>query len=167
MKYPNTYMATTSDLGGGLHPKHKSGYGGREARVALAAVYGRKNTIYGPIYQSYTIEGDKLRVKFSNIAQGLVFKGGDRLQGFAIAGADQKFYWADAVIDGDTVTVSSSSVPKPVAVRYAWSALIPSANLFSQDGLPALTFRTDTWPMPPPPGFPKKSSSSTSPPTDQ
>ena len=67
----------------------------------------------------------------------------DKLQGFAIAGEDQRFVWADAMIDGDSVVVSSVSVPKPTAVRYAWSQQIPWANLFNKDGLPAPAFRTD------------------------
>ena len=51
--------------------------------------------------------------------------------------------WADAVIDGDSVIVSSAAVPKPTAVRYAWASQHPWANLFNKDGLPAQTFRTD------------------------
>ena len=70
---------------------------------------------------------------------------GDKLQGFMIAGADRKFHWADAVIDGQTVVVSSAAVPQPEAVRYAWAAAFPWANLFNQDGLPAQPFRTDAW----------------------
>jgi len=153
MKYPNTFMAITSDLGGGTHPTHKSGYGAREARVALTAAYGSKAEIYGPIYESHTIDGGKIRLKFTHTGQGLALKNGDRLQGFAIAGDDQKFVFADATIDGDTVIVSSPAVSKPAAVRYAWAGVFPSANLFNKDGLPALTFRTDTWPLPPLPAI--------------
>ena len=153
MKYPNTFMVTTSDLGGGTHPIHKSGYGAREARTALTAAYGSKAGIYGPIYESSTIDGGKIHLKFKHLGQGLAFKNGDRLQGFAIAGDDRKFVWADSTIDGDTVVVSSPTVPKPAAVRYAWAIAFPSANLFNKDGLPALTFRTDTWPLPPLPAI--------------
>ena len=60
-------------------------------------------------------------------------------------GADRKFVWADATIDGDTVVVSSPSVAEPVAARYAWAAN-PVCNLFNKEGLPASPFRTDTWP---------------------
>jgi len=67
----------------------------------------------------------------------------EKLQGFAVAGADGVFQWADAVIDGDTVVVSSASVQKPVAVRYAFASKHTWANLFNKDGLPALPFRTD------------------------
>ena len=67
------------------------------------------------------------------------------VKGFALAGADQKWYWADAVIDGSTIVLSSPSVPAPIAVRYAWSTN-PVTNLYNKAGLPAVPFRTDDWP---------------------
>ena len=70
---------------------------------------------------------------------------GDALRGFAIAGPDRKFHWADAHIDGDTVVISSTEVTSPVAVRYDW-ANSPEGNLYNQEGLPASPFRTDDWP---------------------
>lgn len=70
---------------------------------------------------------------------------GDLLKGFAIAGADRKFVWADAKIKGDTIVVSSDKVAAPVSVRYAW-AINPVCNLYNKEGLPATPFRTDTWP---------------------
>ncbi|MEA3213268.1 MAG: sialate O-acetylesterase [Chthoniobacter sp.] len=145
MQYPQTAMVTSSDLGNMTHPTNKSGYGLRAARVALGMVYGRKIEIYGPLYASHQIEGDKVRIRFSHTGQGLAAPQAQKLQGFAIAGEDQKFVWGDAVIDGDSVIVSSASVPKPAAVRYAWSQQIPWANLFNKDGLPAPAFRTDAW----------------------
>ncbi len=143
MQYPNTAMAISSDLGPGVHPVNKSGYGVRACRVALGMVYGQKVEIYGPTYQSHQIEGSKVRISFTHVGQGLAFKHGDKLQGFAVAGKDMKFVWADAVIDGATVVVSNAAVAEPVAVRYAWAARHPWANLFNRDGLPALPFRTD------------------------
>jgi sialate O-acetylesterase len=143
MNYPNTIMVTSTDLGPGTHPTNKSGYGIRGARTALAAVYGEKHEYYGPLYASHQIAGDKVTIKFTHTGKGLAFKNGDKLQGFAIAGADGKFVWGDAKIEGDTVIVSSKDVPKPAVVSYAWSATFPWANLFNQDGLPAQPFRTD------------------------
>lgn len=145
MGYPNTALVTTSDLEKAHHPLNKSGYGARAARVALGFVYGKQVEIYGPAYKSHTIEGDKIRISFTHVGQGLAFRPGVKLQGFAVAGADKMFHWADAVIDGDTVLVSSPRGTTPVAVRYAWAATHPWANLFNKDGLPALSFRTDTW----------------------
>ena len=143
MTYPNTAMATSSDLGSGLHPTNKSGYGHRAADVALGFVYGKKIEYYGPLYAAHKIDGAKVRINFTHTDQGLAFQHGDKLQGFAIAGADQQFHWADAVIDGDTVVASCTAVPKPVFVRYAWSNNRRWANLFNKAGLPAIPFRTD------------------------
>ncbi|MBN9122755.1 MAG: hypothetical protein J0I06_27050 [Planctomycetes bacterium] len=143
MTYPNTFMATSSDLGPGVHPTNKSGYGARSARVALGGVYGKKVEIYGPVYKSHKADGEKVRVAFDHAGQGLAFKHGEKLQGFAVAGADGKFEWADATIEGNEVVLTSAKVTKPVAVRYAWANQHPWANLFNRDGLPALPFRTD------------------------
>lgn len=143
MQHPNTYMAIASDLGPMTHPTNKFGYGARAARVALGAVYGKKVEYYGPKYKSHTIDGGKVRIAFDHVGQGLAFKHGDKLQGFAIAGADGKYVWADATIDGDAVVVNSASVPQPKSVRYAWSGKHTWANLFNKDGLPALPFQTD------------------------
>lgn len=145
IKEPGMFMVISSDLGGHTHPTCKSGYGARAARVALGAVYGRKIEIYGPIYESHTIAGGRVRVNFTHVGQGLAFKHGDKLQGFALAGADKQFHWADSVIDGDTVVLSCAQVSAPMAVRYAWAGAPAWANLFNKDGLPALSFRTDNW----------------------
>jgi len=95
------------------------------------------------MYASHRVERNKIRISFTHVGQGLTFRHADTLQGFAIAGEDGVFHWADAVIDGATVVVSSSEVPSPVAVRYAWARTAPWANLFNKDGLPALAFQTE------------------------
>jgi sialate O-acetylesterase len=141
MQHPKTVMVTARDLGSGIHPKNKSGYGHRAAQVALGFAYGKEVEIYGPIYASHKVEGDKVRVQFTHVAGGLATKYGDGLQGFAVAGKDGKYYWAQAVIDGESVVVSSTEVPQPVAVQYAWDKNSPWANLFNKKGLPAIIFR--------------------------
>jgi len=145
MQHPHTAMVSCSDLGPDTHPINKSGYGTRAARVALGAAYGWKIAIYGPTYRSHQVIGNTVRVQFSHVSQGLAYRHAEQLHGFALAGEDQVFHWADAQIEGDSVLVSCPKVPQPVAVRYAWGATHPWANLFNQDGLPALAFRTDTW----------------------
>jgi sialate O-acetylesterase len=145
MKTPGTFMVTSTDLGEGVHPQLKSAYGRRGADVALGAVYKKGNEIYGPLYAGHDVEGSDVRVRFTHIGQGLAVRHADQLQGFLIAGADKRFHWADAKIDGDTVVVSCPSVTAPAAVRYAWAPRFPWANLFNKDGLPAQPFRTDDW----------------------
>lgn len=139
-QHPLTWLVTCTDLGSGIHPTNKSGYGSRAAQVALGAVYKKPVAIYGPTYKSHKIEGNKVRVEFDHVGGGLAFKHGDKLQGFALAGADKKFHWADAKIEGNSVVLQSAAVAEPVAVRYAWAFPHPWANLFNQDGLPALSF---------------------------
>ena len=68
-----------------------------------------------------------------------------KLQRFAIAGEDKKWFWADAVIEGSVVVVSCPAVPAPVAVRYAFSMNPAGCNLYNAEGLPASPFRTDNW----------------------
>jgi sialate O-acetylesterase len=145
MRHPRTFMAIARDLGSGVHPRNKSGYGTRAASVALAEVYGKDIVCYGPMYKSHKVEGKTIRVSFHAAGKGLAFRHADKLQGFSIAGEDRVFHWADAVIDGDTVVVSCADVPSPVAVRYAWARNAPWANLFNKDSLPAPAFRTDDW----------------------
>ena len=142
--YPNTFMVPTSDLGSNTHPWNKFGYGSRDLQVILGAVYQQPVEYSGPVYASSELQEGKIRIKFDHVGKGLTFRNTDKLQGFAIAGEDKKFVWADAVIDGNSVVVSSSQVPKPSYVRYAWSMRMPWANLFNLDGLPAISFRTDT-----------------------
>jgi sialate O-acetylesterase len=142
MEHPNTAMVAASDLGSGVHPLNKSGYGRRACRVALGFVYGRDVEIYGPLYESHAVEGSAIRVRFSHADGGLASRHGDGLQGFEIAGADGAFHWADARIDGQSVVLTSDEVPQPVQARYAWARNHPWANLFNTAGLPALTFRT-------------------------
>jgi sialate O-acetylesterase len=143
MQYPNTAMVISSDLGPGIHPTNKSGYGSRACRVALGLAYGQKTEFYGPIYKSSKIDGNKVIVSFTHVGQGLAFKNGEKLQGFAISGKDRQFIWADATIVGDTVVVSSDKIAEPAFIRYAWAQQHPWANLFNKDALPALPFRTD------------------------
>jgi sialate O-acetylesterase len=144
---PNTGMAVIIDIGeaNDIHPKNKQDVGKRLALWALAGTYGKKLVYSGPIYKSMRVEDDKIVLQFEHIGGGLFAKEGDSLKGFAIAGPDRKFVWADAKIDGDTVVASSDKVAEPVAVRYAW-ANNPICNLYNKDGLPASPFRTDDWP---------------------
>ena len=144
---PNTGMAVIIDIGDAkdIHPKNKQDVGKRLALWALANTYGKDVVYSGPLYKSMEKKGDKIVLHFDHCGGGLVAQGGEPLKGFAIAGEDHKFVWADAKIDGDTVVVSSEQGRQPVAVRYAW-ADNPVCNLYNKAGLPASPFRTDTWP---------------------
>jgi sialate O-acetylesterase len=144
---PNTGLAVTLGLGepGNVHPPRKAEVGERLALWALGTTYGEQIVYSGPLFESSRAEQGRIRVSFSNVGSGLAIGGGDRLQGFIIAGTDMKFHPAQAMIEGETVVVSSPLVPHPVAVRYAW-ADDPEGSLINKEGLPASTFRTDDWP---------------------
>jgi sialate O-acetylesterase len=140
---PATGMAVTIDIGEerDIHPKNKQDVGNRLALWALSQTYGQQIEYSGPLYQSFRVENGRLRVRFSHAA-GLKTPDGKEVVGFAVAGADGKFVWANALIDGEEVVVWNDSVPYPMAIRYAW-ADNPAANLYNGAGLPASPFRTD------------------------
>lgn len=146
----NTGMAVIIDAGeaNNIHPANKQAVGSRLALQARRNTYGEKNLVYsGPVYESYTVKGDKIIIKFKTFgSKGMKAKDGGKLTGFTIAGEDKKFYWADAVIEGkDKIVVSAKEVKNPVAVRYAW-ADNPVFNLYNIEDIPASPFRTDDWP---------------------
>jgi sialate O-acetylesterase len=146
---PNNGQAITIDLADAdnprdIHPKNKQDVGMRLARVALGKVYQKQLVYEGPTYDSMKVENGKVRIKFKN-ADGLKTKDGEPVKGFAVAGQDRKWYWAEGKIDGDSVVLTSEKVSEPVAVRYAW-AHNPPTNLYNVAGLPAVPFRTDDWP---------------------
>jgi sialate O-acetylesterase len=146
-KVPKVGLAVTIDIGDpkDVHPHRKAEVGGRLALWALGTTYHQPIVYSGPLYRSMTIDGGHIDVQFSNVGGGLVANSGAMLQGFAVAGAGRKFYWANATIQGDAVIASSPQVPHPVAVRYAWGDS-PICNLANKEGLPASPFRTDDWP---------------------
>jgi sialate O-acetylesterase len=137
----NTGMAVSIDVGDpdNIHPKNKQDVGARLALVARALAYGEQIEYSGPMFRQVTTEGNSLRVWFDHAGGGLTSKN-EPLRGFELAGANQKFFPAQAKIDGDTVVLSSPSVAAPVAVRYGWAAN-PDCNLYNSANLPASPFR--------------------------
>ncbi len=146
LELPNTGMAVTIDIGDAIdiHPTNKQDVGKRLALNALAKVYEKDIAYSGPMYNSMELEGSKIRLKFSNTNDGLKIMGNKDLKGFAIAGTDKKFVWAEAKIEGNEVIVWSPEIKNPVAVRYAWASN-PICNLYNGADLPASPFRTDDW----------------------
>jgi len=146
LSVPNTGMAIAIDLGewNDIHPDRKKEVGERLALAAEKIAYGEKNIVHsGPLFQSSTIDGNKMIISFTNTGSGLIAIDGDELSQFAIAGADKKFVWAKAKIEGDKVIVWNDNVPNPMYVRYAWADNPDNPNLYNKEGLPASPFRTD------------------------
>jgi len=145
LSVPNTGMAITTDIGEAkdIHPKNKQDVGRRLGWWALAEVYGKDTASSGPLFRSFSVADGEVAVSFDHVHGGLRTKG-DELKGFAIAGADKKWRFANARIEGDSVVLSHSDVKQPEAVRYNWAAN-PIGNLFNGAGIPAAQFRTDDW----------------------
>ncbi|OYW16884.1 MAG: sialate O-acetylesterase, partial [Sphingobacteriales bacterium 12-47-4] len=123
----------------------KQEVGERLAAEAMHTTYGKKEIIsQGPMFKFATMEGEKMVLTFDQVGSGLMARGG-ALKHFAVAGEDKKFYWADAAIKDNKVILTCKQVPKPVAVRYAWSDSPVDANLYNKEGFPASPFRTDSW----------------------
>ena len=147
----NAGLVVTIDIGEAhdIHPKNKLDVGRRMARWALAEVYGRKLTPTGPMFRSAKAEGSKVVLTFDDAGAGLRIRDGDKLEEFAVAGADRKWHWAEAKIVGkNKVEVWSAEVPRPVAARYAFNNNPRRPNLTNETGLPTAPFRTDDWPGP-------------------
>ncbi len=148
LSLPQTGQAVTTDIGDAddIHPRNKQDVGLRLALTALNKTYNMNNIICsGPTFRSMNIAGDKVNIEYDNIAQGLVVNNKyGYIEGFAVAGEDQRFVWARAILEGNKVVVFSDQVSNPVAVRYSWSNN-PDVNLFNSSGLPAAPFKTDNW----------------------
>jgi sialate O-acetylesterase len=148
-KLPHTGQAVIIDLGeaADIHPRDKLDVARRLVRWALARDYGRDIVYESPEYDSMQKQDDVITIHFKHAGGGLRTVNAGRVEGFAIAGDDRHWVWADAKITGkDEVQVRSDKVPQPVAVRYAW-ADNPVCNLYNTSGLPATPFRTDDWPL--------------------
>jgi sialate O-acetylesterase len=147
---PNTGMAVVLDLADtdltNIHPRNKKDVGIRLAKIAEAKIYQQSVVYAGPMLKSFSVEGTKIRIKFhpASVGTGLASRNGQALNNFQIAGSDNNFVTATAVIDGNDVLVSASTVINPVNVAFAYtSTAVP--NLMNNEGLTACPFRTDKW----------------------
>lgn len=141
----NTGMAVAIDLGewNDIHPWRKKEIGERLALLAYKIAYNEKEVVEsGPIYKSMEVKDGKIILTFSNIGSGLISIDGSELKEFAIAGEDNKFLWANAIIENDKVIVWHDDIKNPINVRYAWANNPDKANLYNKEGLPASPFRT-------------------------
>lgn len=158
LEIPNTGMAVIIDIGKAddIHPRNKQDVGERLALWPLSKVFQKDVVCSGPLYRGHTVEGNRIRVFFEHTGNGLMVgeKKGmapveevkrGKLKLFAIAGPNRKWYWAKAIIDGNTVVVSSRKVAHPTAVRYAFAMNPEGCNFYNREGLPASPFRTDDW----------------------
>ncbi len=135
-------------------PKNKSELGRRLALLALYNDYGHELVPSGPLFKSFTIEGDSILIDFDHKGTGLLAKGDTQLHGFAIAGDDGKYVWAEAKIvtrsngwefwqKQQMIQIRSELVSNPKSVKYGWADNPDTINLYNKEGLPASPFSTD------------------------
>lgn len=144
LSVPNTGMAVAIDLGewNDIHPDNKKDAGERLALAALKTAYKEDIVSSGPLYSSSVIEGNKIVISFLHTGSGLTTTDGEAPAEFAIAGADKKFVWANAKIEGNKIIVWSDEITEPKYVRYAWADNPVNPNLANKERLPASPFRT-------------------------
>ena len=146
LSLPNTGMATAIDIGeeNDIHPRNKQDVGRRLALLALAKTYGQNNPCENPVIDKAVKQGNQIKVSFKFVFDGI--KNKDKygyIKGFAVSGADKKFYWAKAVLEKNEVLVSSPEVPSPEYIRYGWSNNPDDLSLYNSADLPVIPFRTD------------------------
>lgn len=140
----NTGMVVTLDIGNNnnIHPANKKDVGERLAFWALAKQYNNNIAYSGPLYKSMDIKENTIELKFDHVGSGLEIRDGENQ--FLIAGENKNFVTAETKIVKNTLIVWSDKINEPLAVRYAWSNTA-KATLFNKEGLPASSFRTDSW----------------------
>lgn len=137
-------MATINDIGHptDIHPKNKKDVGKRLARWALNQDYGKKDVVVsGPLYKSYGVKSNAVIIQFDH-ADGLKSRDGKPLGSFEIAGADNQWKPAEAMIAGSAVVLKNKDISKPTQARYAWKSNPTAANLVNAEGLPTSCFIT-------------------------
>ena len=142
-RVPNTGLAVLNDIGevGEIHPANKQDVGKRLALLALRDLYGKPVAASGPTLQRFAVEGDELRLTFSNAEGGLRLEG-DADHVFAISDVKGNFAWATPRIEAGEIVLSAPGISNPQAARFAWSGT-PRAALYNGAGLPASLFATD------------------------
>ena len=142
---PHTGITVIPDCGqyNDIHPMDKDVVGLRMAYQALCNVYGvmDETEAYGPMYDSKEIIEDKLILHFKHATLGMYLK--NTPDNYELAGEDKIFHPAAVVVKGDTVTLTSPDVPKPIYARYCFHDYC-TPSLFGMNSLPAAPFRTDT-----------------------
>ncbi|MCF7220818.1 sialate O-acetylesterase [Marilutibacter chinensis] len=148
LSLPATAQAVTIDIGDAddIHPLNKQEVGRRLALAARHVAHGEALIFHGPVYRRARFEGGAAHVDFDGAGGPLAVRGGgNRVHGFTLAGADQLFHPAEAILADGHVIIRSEAVPRPVAVRYAWRDNPEDADLVNATGLPASPFRSDAW----------------------
>jgi len=144
LSVPNTGMVVITDCGewNDIHPLNKKDVGERLALQARKIAYNENIVASGPLFDRAEKNSESITVYFKDAGSGLITNDGEPLRYFAIAGADKKFVWAQAKIEGEKIIVWSEQLKNPRYVRYNW-ADNPDGNLYNKEGLPASAFENE------------------------
>ena len=148
LSLPNTGMAVIIDIGNSkdIHPRNKQDVGKRLALLALGKTYKLDIPHESPMFESMTTDRNTVTIRFKNTYGGLTVRNKyGYVNGFEVAGTDQKFHYAQARLQDGQVIVTCDKVTSPVAVRYGWADDPNDLNLYNSASLPAAPFRTDNW----------------------
>ena len=143
LEIQNTGMVVINDIATlrDIHPPNKQDVGKRLSLLALKNEYGKDVVANSPRMSGMEVVGSTIKISFSNAGGGLKTRDGKSPSHFEMIGADSGgFQAAEAKIDGNTVTLSSSKVKNPTAFRFAWNKLA-EPNLCGGTGLPVGAFR--------------------------
>jgi sialate O-acetylesterase len=146
LKLPNTGMAVINDIGewNDVHPMNKLEAANRLYLAGLKVAYNQNDIVFsGPTLVKTEVVKNAIVLYFDNIGSGLIAKGANKLNYFAIADEQKKYVWADAIIQGNKVIVSNVNIANPKYVKYAWADNPVGANLYNKEGLPASCFNTE------------------------
>lgn len=143
---PKSGMAVLLDAGlkEGIHPTKKQIAGERLALLALTKSYGLSGIASeSPLYKGVEIHGDTAMVSFDRAPMWIYAKNNESKL-FTVSGEDRVFHPAKAWIVRSKIYVKSEEVKRPVAIRYAFENYV-DGDLFSTEGLPISSFRSDNW----------------------
>jgi sialate O-acetylesterase len=134
-------MASAIDIGDefNIHPPNKQEVGFRLYQAAKEKVYHQNMIGSGPLYKTSILQGNQVSISFTYAENGLVNKGNSLSNSFALSDSSGKWFWADAIIDGKTILLSSKEVSRPIKVQYAWQSN-PIATMYNAEGLPMVPF---------------------------
>ena len=122
-----------------IHPWDKQPVSERLAQLALKNQYGKSVVVSVPEFESALRKGNVVEVSFKHVDKGLVTNDQLSPTGFEVAGKDQVFVAATAVLKEDVVEVTSDAVERIEYIRMGWKeTLVP--NLADKNGWPAFQF---------------------------
>ncbi|MEE9372254.1 MAG: sialate O-acetylesterase [Saprospiraceae bacterium] len=144
LKLKNTAQIVSIDIGdkNNLHPKDKTTLAKRLVLAARGIAYNHDIVSLSPTYSKSSIVNNIVNIEFKNIGSGLSTDNKyGYINGFALAGKDKRYMWANAELQDNKVIVSCKAIADPVYIRYGWANNPGKLNIYNSAGLPASPFQ--------------------------